>query len=121
MDIVFTKKGQKIILEHIICGHFQEIVYLFSGNRDIQFKIWLHSANLPVQDLLINTQHDMVLTNNVLNLFLLKKSPKIFFGKTISCWVLIKRSLAGKLALCSQNFDWMHLSQEKAQKPLKFN
>ena len=44
-----------------------------------------------------------------------------------NCWskyrhvgVSIQRSWTGKLALCSQNFYWMALSQEKAQKPIKF-
>ena len=36
--------------------------------------------------------------------------------KTISCWVLIKRSLAGKLALCSQILNWMSLFPEKPPK-----
>ncbi len=40
--------------------------------------------------------------------------------RTYACGVSIKRTLTGKLALCSQNFDWAHPVQEKAQKPLKF-
>ena len=41
----------------------------FSWDRYIQFKIWLHTAKLPVQDLLINTQHDMVLTKKIWTFF----------------------------------------------------
>ena len=50
----------------------------------------------------------------------LQKRSTIFLLKIISCWVLIKRSWTGKLALCSQILNWIYLSQEKGQKPLKF-
>ena len=49
------------------------------------------------------------------------KNENIKFLWTYACGVLIQRTLTGKLALWSQKFNWIHPSQEKAQKPLKFN
>ena len=46
------------------------------------------------------------------------KRPKNILVKTISCWVLIKKSLTGNLVLCSQILNWIY--QKKGPKHLKF-
>ena len=44
---------------------------------------------------------------------------KKYLVRIYPCGVPIQRSSTGKLVLYSQNINWMALSQEKSQKPLK--
>ena len=61
-----------------------------------------------------------ILVNFFVDIFFTKKAQNMLV-KTISCWVLIKRSLAGKLALCSQILNWMSLFPEKGKQSPKFD